>query len=65
MAQEGVGTPGIIRHYQRDKTHCKYGHEFSVPNTYYRPHDGARICRACNNARQNLRYRNKILRQEK
>jgi len=29
------------------RTHCKNGHEFTPENTYVRPDDGARVCRAC------------------
>ena len=38
------------RNWHREKTHCKYGHEFTTENTYGR-HDGGRDCRACRNAR--------------
>jgi hypothetical protein len=30
------------------KTHCKNGHEFTPENTYIRPDNGGRQCRACN-----------------
>ena len=33
----------------RNTTHCKYGHEFTVANTYRTP-DGRRNCRACHHA---------------
>lgn len=29
------------------KTHCKYGHEYTEPNTYIAPKSGARWCLAC------------------
>lgn len=29
------------------KTHCLRGHEFTPENTYYKLHDGARMCREC------------------
>jgi hypothetical protein len=32
--------------YQRNKTHCKHGHEFTPENTYIRP-KGTRECRIC------------------
>jgi WhiB family redox-sensing transcriptional regulator len=38
--------PGLARHFNGDKTHCKYGHPFDLANTYYTP-DGRRRCRAC------------------
>ena len=31
--------------YQKDKTHCKNGHEFTEANTYWRT--GGRACREC------------------
>ena len=34
------------RHYNLNQTHCKYGHEFSITNTYVYPH-GPRGCREC------------------
>ena len=40
------------------KTHCINGHELTVENTYVRPDDGARDCRACAKAQQD-KYRNK------
>lgn len=33
------------------KTHCKWGHLFDEQNTWIRP-DGGRMCKACNNRRQ-------------
>lgn len=46
MWSRGRGRAG---EYQRQKTHCKRGHEFTPENTYlYR---GTRNCRACRNAR--------------
>jgi len=40
------------------KTHCKYGHEYTVENTYLKK-GGGRECRACQRA-ANLRYRTKL-----
>lgn len=34
----------------RALTHCKHGHPFTPENTYPRPKDGQRSCRACNRA---------------
>ena len=36
---------------RRTKTHCKNGHEFNEENTYIRPDNGTRQCRACNKIR--------------
>lgn len=36
----------------RFKTHCKYGHEFTEKNTYYRTLDNRRICKKCDQARK-------------
>ena len=42
------------------KTHCKYGHEFTLENTRYAAKYGNRICRECtridNRRRRNKRY---------
>lgn len=32
--------------FERDMTHCRYGHEWTVGNTYY--YAGSRRCRKCN-----------------
>ena len=32
--------------YNREKTHCKQGHEFTSENTWYE-HNGSRHCRKC------------------
>jgi hypothetical protein len=44
----------------KDKTHCKHGHEFTAENTYIHPQRGTRQCRACqriNEKRSLLRRR--------
>lgn len=38
---------GAYTYRNREKTHCKYGHPFSLENTIVRPH-GQRGCRICN-----------------
>ena len=38
-------------HHNANKTHCKWGHEFTEDNIY-RPGDGGRRCRECTRARQ-------------
>jgi len=46
--------------YQRSKTHCKYGHEFTTQNTaYYTPGKPYRTCRQClrDNSRAYFRAR--------
>lgn len=42
----------------KDKTHCKRGHEFTPENTYSRK-DGGRQCRTCAIEASNARYRNR------
>lgn len=37
-------------HHNAIKTHCKYGHEYNVANTYRQ--NGKRFCRACARARR-------------
>lgn len=44
-------TTGRGRDWNRHKTHCKYGHEFSPENTYLTM-EGSRACRACGRARK-------------
>lgn len=38
------------------KTHCKFGHEFTVDNTIIAKHNGARSCRICVNDRWRRGY---------
>jgi hypothetical protein len=45
--QNGI-KPGA---FNRNKTHCKRGHEFTEENTYVKK-DGARDCRACRRERR-------------
>ncbi len=42
-------------HYQRKKTHCKHGHEFTKENTSIRK-DGTRACKSCHRIRKKLQY---------
>lgn len=42
------------RHWQANKTHCKWGHEFTSENTAIHP-SGGRQCRACNAERSRRR----------
>jgi hypothetical protein len=48
----GGGAPD----YQRAKTHCPHGHEFTPENTYIRASDGGRECHTCRKARAAARY---------
>ena len=43
-----------IGQWHRDKTHCPYGHPYSVANTYRR-RDGSRQCRECGRLRAKAR----------
>jgi hypothetical protein len=42
-------------HYQRKKTHCIHGHEFTEENTSNRK-DGTRACKSCHRIREKLQY---------
>ncbi len=39
--------PEINRQRQLSKTHCPHGHAYDRENTYIRPDNGVRLCRAC------------------
>jgi len=44
-------TPGKGRHwFEKSKTHCPAGHEYTAENTYMHP-KGSRICRTCKRER--------------
>lgn len=38
--------------FHRDLGYCQRGHEWTPENTYMRPNDGKRMCRACQRARE-------------
>lgn len=40
-----------VRNANREKTHCKRGHEFTEANTYRHPTTHARVCRECRRLR--------------
>lgn len=42
-------------HFNANKTHCKYGHEFTADNTYY--DGGARKCKQCRIRKNKQRVR--------
>ncbi len=50
MAQKGRQVS-----YQKQKTHCKHGHEFNVENTHM--YKGGRRCRTCQRISNERRYR--------
>ena len=47
------GLTGKINNWQKSKTHCPQGHEYSVANTYRKP-SGGRECRVCRSVRNKL-----------
>lgn len=51
--QNTVDSVDRKRHYEAAKTHCQYGHEFSLENTYL--YKNSRICKVCRN-RRNLEH---------
>lgn len=50
---------GISGNWNRMKTHCKYGHEFTPENTIYQK-NGQRNCRTCRRALDRQRRRRRI-----
>jgi len=54
QARIAAGSPPVLYpgrgNWQRDKTYCKNGHEFTLENTIIRP-DGGRKCRECGRLR--------------
>lgn len=44
--------------YQRSKTHCPAGHEYTLENTYFRNGGRYRRCRTCEDQRSKSRRRN-------
>lgn len=46
---------------RRKSTHCPRGHEFTKENTYIRPNDGKRSCKACNRLREAAWHRGEKL----
>ncbi len=43
------------RHPLAERTHCRYGHEFTEANTYRPPNDRGRKCRRCHADREQKR----------
>jgi hypothetical protein len=48
------------RCYQKNKTHCKRGHKFTVDNTYKTSYPGGRGCKECLNKVLKPRYRKAV-----
>lgn len=44
---------------ESSKTHCPYGHSYTVENTYVKPKTGHRECRICHNEQSKRSYRKK------
>jgi len=55
LYRERVGRPVLPK--SGDRTHCKYGHEYTPENTFVTS-QGFRQCRECNRKRDQERYRN-------
>lgn len=47
------GVAGLIN---KQKTHCKYGHEYTLENTYFKKNNGLRDCIKCRQ-RRNVEHR--------
>ena len=46
--------------FNRDKTHCPQGHEYTPENVIRKTVDGGRSCRTCNREKCNARYAKKV-----
>ncbi len=49
---------GDLGKINRNKTHCKYGHEFNKENTYFFEKRNKRVCRECDRVRRGTGYGN-------
>lgn len=45
--EQSLHNVDLIAASRRAATHCKYGHEFTPANTYWRKDNGRRACRQC------------------
>ena len=50
------------RNFQRNKTHCIRGHEFTPENTNYNRSSGARLCKVCQQDQSRRAYALKLAR---
>lgn len=50
-AENNADTITHGRNSNSNKTHCKWGHEYTPENTYIIPSTGSRVCRICNSRR--------------
>lgn len=57
---ENIRASSLMGSYNRNKTHCKRSHEFTIENTYIEnaptKRGYARKCRTCNQAKNRRRY---------